>query len=157
MIRLMDERSDPRLMRGLVEALYTEAMLLADEARSYFERYGREERDLLPPLAKVDFSCESLRVTTRLMHVISWLLTQRAVAAGEISAMQAASPERRLGTAQASEPEAIAHLPETAQRLILATMDLHARVARLDDRLDRFVAPPPSPARGLMARLEAVF
>lgn len=152
----MPMRSESPLMRGLVEALYTEAMLLADEARSYFERAGRDEREGLPPLAKVDFSCESLRVTTRLMHIISWLLTQRAVAAGEITATQAAAPERRLGPAQPSEADAIGHLPDTARRLILATMDLHARVARLDRRLEP-VVPAPSPALGLIERLQAAF
>lgn len=152
----MAAMADGKLRRALVEALYMEAMLLADEARSYFERYGRDEREALAPLAKVDFSCESLRVTTRLMHVISWLLTQRGVAAGEISAAQAMAPERRLGAAQASAPEAIAALPETAQRLIVATIDLHARVARLDAGLDRR-EPATSPARGLMQRLQAAF
>jgi regulator of CtrA degradation len=67
-----------RLTSRLVDSLYVEAMLLADEVRAYFDEGGREEREALPPLLKVSFSCESLKVTTRLMHVIAWLLTQRA-------------------------------------------------------------------------------
>ena len=68
----------------LVDSLYVEAMLLADEARGYFDNAGKHERDGLDALGRVSFSCESLKVTTRLMHIIAWLLTQRAVQAGEI-------------------------------------------------------------------------
>ena len=57
-------------------------MLLADEARGYFDDAGRGDRDSLDALGRVVFSCESMKVTTRLMHVIAWLLTQRAVAGG---------------------------------------------------------------------------
>ena len=59
-------------------------MLLADEARSYFEGRARVDRDALDPWMRVGFSCESLKVTTRLMHVIAWLLARRAVAEGEL-------------------------------------------------------------------------
>src|ERR1700761_9232681 len=60
------------LNRKLVDSLYVEAMLLADEARSYFDVNGRAERDALPALYRIGFSCEALRVTTRLMHIIAW-------------------------------------------------------------------------------------
>jgi regulator of CtrA degradation len=139
-----------------IDSLYVEAMLLVDEARGYFDDLGREDRDALPPLMRVGFSCESLRVTTRLMHVIAWLLTRRAVEAGEISERQALAPERRLGRAQASDPEVIGGLPEAARQIIQATADLYARVQRLDDGLDRDEVAA-SPARGLMSRLERAF
>ncbi len=74
-----------RVTPKVIDSLYTEAMLLADEARSYFDRNGREDRLRLDPLLRVGFSVESLKVTTRLMHVIARLLTQRALEAGEIS------------------------------------------------------------------------
>lgn len=144
------------LNRKLVDALYVEAMLLADEARSYFDMNGREERDALPPLHRVGFSCESLRVTTRLMHIIAWLLTRRAVDAGEIDEAQASAPERRLGRSQGHDSETVAALPEAARQIIAATADLYGRVARMD----REMARPPvpfSPAQGLMQRLQAAF
>ena len=84
----------------LVDSLYVEAMVLADEARSYFDVQAEEDRAQLEPGVRVHFACESLRVTTRLMHIIAWLLTQRAVAAGEISASEAREPERRLDDAK---------------------------------------------------------
>ncbi len=140
----------------LIDTLYVEAMVLADEARSYFDREGQAERDMLSPLHRVSFSCEALRVTTRLMHVIAWLLVQRAVSAGEISTVQGASPERRLGEAQDHDFAVVVSLPLTARAIIASTSDLYARVARLDAGMRR-TAPTGSPAQGLMRRLEMAF
>lgn len=120
------------LHRKLIEALYDEAMLLADEARAYFDEAGRNERDSLDPLARVGFSCESLKVTTRLMHVIAWLLTQRAVQAGELSRAEALHPSRRLGDATITDAATLAVLPIRARKLIETSADLHRRVGLLD-------------------------
>jgi regulator of CtrA degradation len=148
---------DPRiaLTPKLVAALYTEAMLLADEARSYFERQGREDRDGLDPIVRVSFSCESLKVTTRLMHVIAWLLTQRAVEAAEISRLQSRSPTRRLGEAPDTDEALLSRLPAEAVGLIAASRDLYARVRRLDEHgSEPPTTPHASPARSLLSRLE---
>ncbi len=135
----------------LIDSLYVEAMVLADEARAYFDDRERSDRAALGPEARVSFACESLRVTTRLMHVIAWLLTRRAEEAGEIDADAGAAPERRLGAANPSEPSAVALLPEGARAIIAASIDLYARVARLDGELDEDA--PASPARDLLGRL----
>ena len=142
-----------RIAPRLVDAFYTEAMLLADEARSYFDEAGRNARDELSPFARVGFACESLKVTTRIMHIVAWLLTQRAIETGEIPARQGRRPERRLGHAQDSNPAVVAQLPEAAQRLIHGSADLYARVKRLDQGT-MFEEPTLSPARALMGRLE---
>lgn len=105
----------PVIHPRLVSQLYTEAMLLADEARGYFDEGGRAEREALEPMARVAFSCESLKVTTRLMHVIAWLLTQRAVAAGELALADARAPSRRLGAAPYSDASALAAMPPRAR------------------------------------------
>lgn len=138
-----------RMTPKLIDSLYVEAMLLADEARGYFDQQGREERAGLAPMSRVGFSCESLKVTTRLMHIIAWLLTQRAAEAGEL----AERPGRRLGKAAASDSDAIAGLPATAINLIRASGELYARVERLDQG-NRSADAQPSPARSLMSRLE---
>jgi regulator of CtrA degradation len=137
----------------LIDSLYTEAMLLADEARSYFDDCGRDERAALDPFARVGFACESLKVTTRIMHIVAWLLTQRAIESGEIVLADGRRPERRLGHAQESDPAVIEQLPEAAQRLITSSMDLYARVKRIDESPAE-VEAAHSPARALMGRLE---
>jgi len=144
-----------QLTPKLIDGLYVEAMVLADEARSYFDAGGRDDRLALDPLDRVGFSCESLKVTTRLMHVIAWLLTQRAVAAGELSRVEAGAAERRLGPAGDTDQALLARLPETAAELIRASEELYGRVGRLDQ--GGFAEEPASPARSLLSRLQRSF
>lgn len=148
---------DSRMQRRVIDTLYIDAMVLADEARSYFDEGGRADREALDPLARVSFSCESLKVTTRLMHVIAWLLTQRAVDAGEMALREALDESRRLGTAPTTEGAVIHSMPAVAQTLIWASIDLHRRVARLDqiqaDEIESF----ESPVRTMHDRLALAF
>lgn len=136
----------------VIDSLYVEAMVLADEARAYFDADGRDDRLNLDPIVRVGFACESLKVTTRLMQAIAWLMTQRAIAAGEIDREQGASPERRLGDAPASDADLLASLPEPALALIRSSQDLYDRIRRLDEGADP--EPQPSPARSLLSRLQ---
>lgn len=150
---MYDTNAHSRITPKLVDALYADAMRLADEARTYFDTVGRDDRMALDPLVRVGFSCESLKVTTRLMHVISWLLNQRAVEAGEMSADDAARPDRRLGEAAETDGELLPLLPDAVQAIITASIDLYDRVERLDEGTAGFV-PHISPARNLLSRLQ---
>jgi regulator of CtrA degradation len=142
------------ITQKVVDSLYTEAMLLADEARSYFDSDGQAERQALDPVLRVAYSCESLRVTTRLMHVVSWLLVRKAVAAGEMTEAEGETPERRLGRAGDSEldPARLRQLPPRAVEIIEASRDLYDRVRRLDGQMGSEATQ--SPARALLGRLE---
>ena len=152
----MGQHETSRIHRKLIDSLYVEAMLLADEARGYFDQLGRNERDALEALNRVAFSCESLKVTTRLMHIIAWLLTQRAVDAGELAPGDALSPSRRLGEAPETDEALLHAMPPQAVAIILTSIDLYRRVARLDESLDVPVIMM-SPARSMMDRLAAAF
>ncbi|WEK42527.1 MAG: DUF1465 family protein [Candidatus Sphingomonas colombiensis] len=147
---------DSAVHRRLIDGLYTEAMLLADEARSYFDEGGRVEREALPPMMRVSFSCESLKVTTRLMHVIAWLLTQRAVQQGELAPRDALDPSRRLGDAPTTESDLLRDLPEQARQMVASSIELHRRVARLD-AAQLVGMPDESPARRMLDRLSLAF
>lgn len=142
-----------RITPRLIDSLYTEAMLLADEARHYFDEAGRDERAGLEPFAKVGFACESLKVTTRIMHIVAWLLTQRAIETGELNLASGRQPERRLGNAQASDPKVVDQLPQAARDLFNASAHLYARVRRIDEGSIETEAAI-NPARALMGRLE---
>jgi regulator of CtrA degradation len=148
-----DREPEARITPRLIDALYTEAMILADEARAYFDDAGRDDRQTLEPFARVGFACESLKVTTRIMHIVAWLLTQKAVESGEIRSADGRRPERRLGHANDSDPLVVAQLPEAAARLINSSADLYSRIQRLDEG-QLIEEPPQSPARALMGRLE---
>jgi regulator of CtrA degradation len=145
------------LTRKVIDSLYVEAMVLADEARSYFDQLSRTDRDQLDPVLRVGFSCESLKVTTRLMHVIAWLLTRRALASGEMDPVTALSPSLRLSAAVASDRSLLEKLPSEAQQLIADSEALYARVKRLDLQFEPSAITAPSPARNLMQQLERAF
>jgi len=142
-------------IRRVVDALYVEAMLLADEARGYFEGEAREVGSTLDQTTRVLLSCESLRVTTRLMHVIAWLLTRRAVWAGELSEAQATSPSRRLASPPDKDEQPDAALPAEARRLLEATASLYRRTSRLDGALASALQDPMSggPVLAMQQRL----
>lgn len=146
----------PALSARLAESLYTEAMLLADETRAYFDREGRDARDALDPRTRVQFACEALKATTRLMHVIAWLLVRRAVDAGELTEREAGDPQRRLADPTPSDTAVLGAMPSPARRLVMAGIDLYERVGRFADGIESPVTLS-SPARALMQRLENAF
>jgi regulator of CtrA degradation len=139
---IMAEPAD--LSPTIVESLYSEALLLADEARATFDLSGRldivgEDEDL----ARVALSCEALRTTTRMMHAIAWLLNQRAFFSGEISEFQLRHHGRLPPAQPASSPEQLEMLGPDTQELIRRTERFHARIARLDKAWrDRFAMHP---------------
>lgn len=134
----------------LVDGLYTEAMVLADEARSYFD--SERSRAIAPAEVAVAFSCESLKVTTRLMHVIAWLLNQKALRAGELGAESVEA----LGYAPATDSHWIDELPEEARLLILASEDLYYRAQRVSEGVLREAEAVPAPL-AMIERLRASF
>lgn len=150
------------LMDGkLIDDLYVEAMVLADEARGYLERGANVERDLLEPMERVQFSCEALKITTRLMQVIAWLLSRRAFLRGEIDLAEARSEKYRLGDAAATDHYVTRDLPADIRVLIAASESLYMRAQRLEeqmvDRPQPGARPGNSPARDLIALLEKTF
>ena len=135
-------------------ALYTEAMLLADEARSYFDRDQMAGR--LSPEISVAFSCESLKVTTRLMHSIAWLLNQKAMRADELSQEEAESESRSLGYSPASDEYQVERFPSEAQALIAASEDLYLRLQRISNKILSEARAIPEP-HAMIERLRASF
>lgn len=123
----------------IIEALYCEALVLSDEVRSAFDPSARPPAAGEAPeglvgedLARVAFSCEALRTTTRMMHAVAWLLNHRAYFNGELSEFQL----RRHGRLNSDYPEADAERlrfidPDT-RSLIGATERFYARLVRID-------------------------
>ena len=119
------------ISHAIIESLYCEALLLADDVRGAFDLARRHD-----PVEESDFfrlalSVEGLRTTTRVMHVLAWLLNQRAYYNGEMSEFQLRR-HGRLPEDRASDPDNLASLEPETCALIRASELLHARVARLD-------------------------
>jgi len=147
--------TETEITAKVIDSLYVEAMVLADDARAYFDNFSREEREGLAPVARVAFSCEALKVTTRLMHVIAWLLARKAYFSGEPGRAFAPTSDS-LGTVGHTDDITLAGLPPSARTRIAASIDLYDRVLRLDGRL-REVREVVSPARNLMQQLARSF
>lgn len=140
----------------LINALYTEAMVLADEARSYFES-GRFNEDAEEDhLLAVSFSCESLKVTTRLMHCIAWLLNQKALHSGELTEGEAWHHDRALGYASATDQPIVDRFPEEARQIILASEELYQRLQRLSTRMEQEMEDE-SAVQDMFRRLQSAF
>ncbi len=138
----------------VISGLYTEAMVLADEARSYFD--SDRARNITPLEISVAFSCESLKVTTRLMHVIAWLLNQKAMHAGELNPRDTMNAIEDLGYAPATDDQWFERMPAEAQALISASEDLYYRVQRVAEGMARSDRDAPEPL-AMIERLRAAF
>jgi len=120
------------LSRPIIEALYTEALVLADDVRAVFAAGVREPMSGEDAYVRLALSTEGLKTTTRMMHILAWLLNQRALLAGELSENQvrlhgALPPDR------ASDETQLALLEPETRELIADTERLHQRIARLDE------------------------
>jgi regulator of CtrA degradation len=114
------------LAAAQVDPIYAEALKLADAARGYFDGAGIAERAALDGSARTATANESLRITARLIAIVSWGLQQQAIRNGEVGAAQA----RGLG---APDPEAVlTMLPPRARALAVASRDLFARACAAD-------------------------
>ncbi|WP_082788349.1 DUF1465 family protein [Sphingorhabdus sp. M41] len=140
----------------LMDALYTEAMVLADEARSYFESGRFNDETDSGDLLVVSFSCESLKVTTRLMHCIAWLLNQKALQSGELSEGEVWNHDRRLGDAPVSDPRMVNRFPKEARQIIMASEELFLRLQRLSTRLEQEIEDE-SAVQDMFRRLKSAF
>jgi len=128
------------------KALFQEGMELVEETAAYLDGPGREESRQLSRQGTLAYASESMRLTTRLMQIASWLLVQRAVAEGEITSDQALHEKNRvrLGTSAPVAPAAdFETLPAKLKDLISLTNRLHARILHLDQLLTD-AAPKPT-------------
>ena len=126
------------------QELFREGMGLVEKSAAYLDGPGREEARALPRPASLAYATESVRLTTRLMQVASWLLLQRAVNEGELTPSQALSERRRVKLVRQAigcAPEMLTELPETLQALSLRSVRLQERVIHLDQSLAAARAP----------------
>lgn len=146
--------------------MFREGMGLVEEAAAYLDGAGREEAKSLPRSEALAYAAESMRLTTRLMQIASWLLLQRAVNQGELTRTQAASDRHRVKLHQqelAASPDVFQRLPLKLRDLALHSLRLQARIIHLDQLI--YAPPvsltpsamPPSPVEAQLAKLRDAF
>ena len=144
------------LSQPIIEALYAEALVLADEVRAVFAQGTMEPEPGLTrtedAMTRLALSTEGLKTTTRMMHVLAWLLNQRAFFSGELSAKQV-RVHGALPADRAADKDQLARLEPETRDLIAETERLHRRIARLDTAWRQNFDMGASPARAFQERI----
>ncbi|HHN73568.1 MAG TPA: DUF1465 family protein [Thermopetrobacter sp.] len=140
--------------------VFQEGMALVEETADYLDGPGRMEARRLDRAAALAYAAESMRLTTRLMQMASWLLLQKAVSSGELSEEAAREEQNRITVEPAtpSDADMLAMLPEGLRELIARAQRLNERIARLDEMIrNRETPASENPLADHMDRLARAF
>ncbi|MFT4090808.1 MAG: DUF1465 family protein [Asticcacaulis sp.] len=145
----------------LFDRTFKEGMALVEETAAYLDGDGRRDSRILGREDALVYAGESMRLTTRLMQIASWLLVQRAVREGDMEAQDACDEKYRLS------PVAPVHLGDTQEVLpegLLQLLDrsnrLYERISHMDKRMfidEDTDTPAVNPVLDQMQRLKNAF
>jgi regulator of CtrA degradation len=143
--------------------VFKEGMGLVEETAAYLDGPGRQEVRELGRQGAIAYATESMRLTTRLMQLASWLLLQRAVSARELTREAAEAEKQRINLSDIGaghELEGADRLPAGLKALVARSLRLHERVVTLDAMLSDAQAvarPAANPVANQMDRLARTF
>jgi regulator of CtrA degradation len=145
----------------LFDRTFQEGMDMVEETAAYLDGSGRQESKALGRNAALAYAGESMRLTTRLMQVASWLLVQRAVREGDMAPESACDERYRLGAEDVCRgaPDTTEDLPAGLLILMDRSERLYERVRHLDYRMyvEEGGVDAPNPVLNHMDRLQAAF
>jgi regulator of CtrA degradation len=145
------------------DSIYKEGMALVERTASYLDGPGRKEAKTLQAPLTLTYATESMRLTTRLLELASWLMLHRALKDGEIDQDQAAVRRQRVKLSPIGRPEHVKNfedLPAGLRDLISQSFALNDRITRLDHAITSSTEPArPSENKVVaqFAQLEAAF
>ncbi len=117
--------AERRIFSPSFKPLYNEGMGLVEQAAEYLDGQGRVEAKRLSRIAATLYAAESMRLTTRLMQIASWLLLQRAANSGEMTR----------------------ELPDAFVALVHRSLKLQSLIRRMDEEIyggtAAVIAQPP--------------
>jgi len=119
---------------------YDETFDLLIEARDYIARGQQVDCQYVTVGGQARMAVETSRLTSRLTHVMAWLLARRAVQAGEITPAEAARPPYTLERSErlAGDDDPLGEvLPPALESLMERSQRLYVRVSRLDELVRR--------------------
>jgi regulator of CtrA degradation len=120
------------------DKIFKEGMGLVEETANYLDSQGRVDSRVLDRPGTIAYATESMRLTTRLMQLASWLLLQRAIAAGELAEHDAGREKSRVNLNEigaGNEVPGSETLPEGLVELISRSLRLHERIVKMDAKL----------------------
>ncbi len=120
---------------------YNDALALTEEAYAYLCEIDGNSIGTDSLFEDLRLRGEAFRLTTRLMQVVGWLLTQRAIHAGELSASEVADDaQHRLGATRVCRDDSQHYhptIPSTMSNLLDRSLNLYIRIERLDELMHR--------------------
>ena len=142
--------------------LFRDGMGLVEETAAYLDGPGRRDSKLLTRSAALAYATESMRLTTRLMQLASWLLLHRAVKEGEMSLSQVNQEKTKvkLSPTFSADEDTLNMLPDALVDLIARSMQLADQVRRLDANIHGPVEMPHNsnnPVEHQLDMLKAAF
>lgn len=120
------------------KTLFHDGMGLVEESASFLDGKGRDHAKGLPRASAMLYGSESMRLTTRLMQIASWLLLQRAANEGEMTREQLLDEKKKITFSDAvsqTDNPAWNDLPQEFHELVTRSLALQNRVITLDAEL----------------------
>jgi len=145
------------------DAIFKEGMGLVERTATYLDGQGRKEARALRGPVAVLYATESMRLTTRLLELASWLMIRRALKEGEITPAEARTKRERVKLRAPGRPahvKGFAELPQGLRTLIETSYALNDRIFQLDRAIAVVVGDalsPDNPVGAQMNRLEEAF
>jgi regulator of CtrA degradation len=147
------------------EKTFKEGMSLVEETANYLDGEGRVDARVLDRTGAIAYATESMRLTTRLMQMASWLLLQRAIASRELTVEEASKEKHRINLAEIGKgydlkggeqlPEGLMALSGRSLRLLVRITTLDSMLIRTAENNDDQV--PTSPINAQLNQLERAF
>lgn len=146
------------------DKVFKEGMGLVEETANYLDGPGRQDARLLDRHGAIAYATESMRLTTRLMQLASWLLLQRAIGAGEMNQDEMRKEKHRVNLTDIGRGNPLngaEQLPKALLDIVERSLSLHQRVLKFDAMLNMQakaeVGATPSPVSSQLDRIAAVF
>jgi regulator of CtrA degradation len=120
--------------------VFQEGMGLVEETANYLDGPGRMDSRLLDRQGAIAYATESMRLTTRLMQLASWLLLQRAIVSGEMSSDEASKEKNRISLAEigaGNDIDGRDQLPEGLMALVERSLRLLERIRTIDAMMQK--------------------
>ncbi len=140
-IDTLGPQAEERLMEFTASQLFgktfREGMDLVEETAAYLDGPGRHDSKKLERADALVYASQSMRLTTRLMQIASWLLVQRALKEGEMTGAEARADKYRLVPENTKKTQDNLPLNQYAQNLPAIILDLLARSEALYERIIR--------------------
>ena len=130
------------------KTLFQDGMTLVEDVAAYLDGPGRQQSKGLPRAVALAYAAESMRLTTRLMQIASWLLVQKAVNDGELAEEEAVRNRQRLADASqgiASQASVFSQLPEELQEFTAQSLRVQARIVHFDAQVHASRTNPLAP------------